>query len=106
MVEVPASSSVQERPDVLEGTLTVKDIPIKVLFDTGASRSFVAKNAARKLDLNLKKLKEPMTVQNPVGGSIDLSWVCGVPVSFSRYRFPTIAVVMNFKEFDLILGLD
>ena len=83
MVEVPASSSAQERSDVLEGTLNVKNIPVKVLFDTGASRSFIAKSAVKKLDLKLKKLKEPMTVQNPVGGSIGLSWVCGVPVSIS-----------------------
>ena len=67
MAEVPASSSAQERADVLEGTLTVKNIPIKVLFDTGASRSFIAKNVVKKLDLNLKKLKTPMTVHNPVG---------------------------------------
>ena len=27
-------------------------------------------------------------------------------VSFSCYRFPTFSIVMNFTEFDLILGLD
>jgi len=47
-----------------------------------------------------------MTVHNPVRDSLDLIWICGVPVSFSRYRFPTISIVMNFKEFDLILGLN
>ena len=68
MAETSEPLATQERPDVLEGTFTVKDIPFKVLFDTGASRSFVAKNVVKKLDLNLKKLKEPMTVHNPVGG--------------------------------------
>ena len=68
VAETSTPSVSQGRSDVLEGTRTVKNIPVKVLFDTGTSRSFIAKNAVKKLDLKLRKLKEPITVHNPVGG--------------------------------------
>ena len=82
----PAITDGSGKPDVLGGTLTIKNIPVSVLFDTGASRSFISGNLVHKLKLKRRKLKEPIKVRNPIGGSISLGIYCKVPISFSRYR--------------------
>ena len=77
-----------------------------VLFDTGASRSFIAKNTVHKLQLKQRKLKELVEVHTPIGGPITLGLYCRVPISYSFYKFPFDLIVMDFPEFDIILGLD
>ena len=81
-------------------------ILVSVLFDTGASGSFISGNLVHKLKLKRRKLKEPIKVQNQIGGSVSISICCRLPVSFSRYRFPFDSIVMDLSEFDVILGLD
>ena len=83
----PATTDGSGKPDVLGGTLTIKNIPVSVLFDTGASCSFISGNIVHKLKLKQGKLKEPIKVQNPIGGSVSLSSYCRVPVSYSCYKF-------------------
>ena len=102
----PATTDGSGKPDVLGGTLTIKNIPVSVLFDTGASRSFISGKIVHKLKLNQRILKEPIKVQNPIGGSVSLSLYCRVPISYSRYKFPIHLIVMDLSEFDVILGLE
>ena len=88
------------------GTLTIKNIPVSVLFDTGASRSFIASNTVHKLKLKQRKLKDSVGVHNPIGGSLILSSYCRVPVSYSSYKFSFDLITMDFPEIDIILRLD
>ena len=53
----PAITDGSGKPDVLGGTLTIKNIPVSVLFDTGASRSFISGNLVHKLKLKRRILK-------------------------------------------------
>ena len=47
----PTSSEGAGKPNVLDGTVSVKHIPVTALFDTGASRSFISSNTVKKLKL-------------------------------------------------------
>ena len=102
----PAITDGSGKPDVLGGTLIIKNIPVSVLFDTGASRSFISSNLVHKLKLKRGKLKEPIKVQNPIEGPVSLSSYCRVPVSYSCYKFSFKVIVMDHSDFDIILGLD
>ncbi|KAL8125444.1 hypothetical protein AgCh_012944 [Apium graveolens] len=49
--------------DVVAGTLSHNSIPIRVLFDSGASKSFMSKDCVVKMDLMLEDLAEPLTIE-------------------------------------------
>jgi hypothetical protein len=57
----------QEAPDVVIGMFLVNDTSAVVLFDSGASHSFVSAAYARKHNLPLALLKCQMIVSSPAG---------------------------------------
>jgi hypothetical protein len=54
---------VQEATDVVLGMFPVNSVPARVLFDSGASHSFVMETFACKSGLQLTPLKNSMLVQ-------------------------------------------
>ena len=54
----------EEAPDVVLGTFPVNSIPAKVLFDTGASHSFVSKTFATTNNLIVVPLSNQITVHS------------------------------------------
>ena len=107
--EKPSTSKDEKGKGVLEGTVFLFDIPIRVLFDTGASHSFIAMKTVKRKELKLKsKLeKNPLCVQNPIGGSTNLCLYCEeVPISHSLHQFPIDLYILDFDGFDVLLGMD
>nr|AAX92960.1 retrotransposon protein, putative, Ty3-gypsy sub-class [Oryza sativa Japonica Group]ABA92831.1 retrotransposon protein, putative, Ty3-gypsy subclass [Oryza sativa Japonica Group] len=73
----------QEDQGVLMGMFSVNSTPVKVLFDSGASHSFISLKASQKHNLTLVGLRKPMIVHSP-GGEIT-----GCGVSLQPYGFDT-----------------
>jgi hypothetical protein len=65
----------QAAPDVIIGMILVNDNGTIVLFDSGASHSFVAANFVQKHNLPLSMLKNRMIVSSP-GGDMHARHVC------------------------------
>jgi hypothetical protein len=65
----------QEAPDVIIGMILVNDNSAIVLFDSGASHSFVAANFVKKHNLPLSMLKNQMIVSSS-GGDMHAGHVC------------------------------
>jgi hypothetical protein len=57
----------QAAPDSIIGMILINDNNAIVLFDSGASHSFVAANFVQKYDLPLSMLKNRMIVSSPGG---------------------------------------
>jgi hypothetical protein len=57
----------QAAPDIIIGMILVNDNNAIVLFDSGASHSFVAANFVQKHNLPLSMLKNRMIVSSPRG---------------------------------------
>jgi hypothetical protein len=57
----------QEAPDVIIGMILVNDNNAIILFDSGASHSFIAANFVQKYSLPLSMLKNRMIVSSPRG---------------------------------------
>jgi hypothetical protein len=57
----------QEAPDVVIGMFLVNDTSAVVLFDSGASRSFISAAYVRKCNLPLALLRCQMIVSSPKG---------------------------------------
>ncbi|XP_074342238.1 uncharacterized protein LOC141679715 [Apium graveolens] len=48
---------------VVAGTFSLNFMPVKVLFDSGASKSFISKECVSSIDLMLEGLDEPLTIE-------------------------------------------
>jgi hypothetical protein len=57
----------QEAPDIIIGMILINDNNVIVLFDSGASHSFIAANFVQKHNVPLSMLKNQMIVSSPRG---------------------------------------
>jgi hypothetical protein len=57
----------QEAPEVMFGTFLVNSEPASVLFDSGASHSFVTNQFVEKHNLPMSLMKTPLLVSSPGG---------------------------------------
>jgi hypothetical protein len=62
-----AMEDAQTAPDVIVGLILVIDNNAIMLFDSGASHSFVAASFVQKYNMPLSMLKNQMIVSSPVG---------------------------------------
>jgi hypothetical protein len=65
----------QAAPDVIIGMILLNDNGATILFDSGASHSFIAANFVQKRNLPLSLLKNQMIVSSP-GGDMHARHVC------------------------------
>ena len=78
---IPSSSNAPTAAEkgknvVIQGMLSVYDVPVRVLFDTGASSSFISSDLVDRLGLEPEIVGRPLVVTNSIGGSTSLSMIC------------------------------
>ena len=79
----------------------------RVLFDSGASHSFIVASCARELGLEVEALEKPMYVSSPLGTRVSVDLICrGCELEISRILLTVDLRVMDMLEFDVILGMD
>ena len=78
-----------------------------VLFDTGASHSFISMLFAQMLGLECSVLDNLLTLGTPMGRVTDVSTVCrGCLVVIDGRKLLADLVVLPLQQFDVILGMD
>ena len=93
-------------PDVVSGTLNVDSHDAHVLFDSGATFSFISLDFARRANIASQQISESIHVSSP-GGLISSSVVCpGCTVSIGGDDFVANLMVIPLPVFDVILGMD
>jgi hypothetical protein len=101
-----AVEDAQQAPDFIIGMIVVNDNNTIVLFDSGASHSFVAANFVQKQNLPLSILKNRMIVSSP-GGDMHARHVSPkVSIPISGVEFLANLIVLESKGIDVILGMD
>jgi len=101
-----AIETVEEAPEIMMGTFSINSIPAIVLFDSGASHTFISQAFVRVHSIPLVAMKTPMLV-NSLGGTIPVSYQCrSASFSLRGVDFPISPMVMRTSGIDVILGLD
>jgi hypothetical protein len=101
-----AMEDAQAAPDVIIGMILVNDNNAIILFDSGASHSFIAVSFVRKYNLPLSMLKNQMNVSSP-GGDMHARHVCSkVSILIRGVEFLASLTVLESKGIDVILGMD
>ena len=92
---------------VVEGMFLVNTWPAKILFDSGASHSFISHAFMSILQLAPYVLANPLAVATPFGDSSLLEYVCkDCVVTLDDLQFRVDLIVLVMTEFDVILGMD
>ena len=79
----------------------------RVLFDSGASHSFIAASVVIELGLEVETLEEPLYVSSPLGIRARIRMICrGYELEISGTLLTVDLRIMDMSEFDVILGMD
>jgi hypothetical protein len=101
-----SAEKAQASPEVVLGTFPVNSYPATVLFDSGASHSFISKRFAGAHGLSVVELKILMQVHTP-GNDMRTAHYCpSVTIEIKRSRFLSNLILLESKDLDVILGMD
>ena len=79
----------------------------KILFDYGASHSFVAASSVDVLGLEVETLDEPLHVSSPLGTRVRIDQICrDCELEISGILLTMNLRVMDILNFDVIIGMD
>jgi hypothetical protein len=96
----------QQAQDVVLGMFLTSSHPTTVLFDSGASHSFISSSFVVKHYLPITIMKQTMLVSSP-GGEMRTKHICpAISISIRGVDFLANLVVLDSKGIDIILGMD
>ena len=78
-----------------------------ILFDSGASHSFVSSNFVKAHDVKMDDENQEWHVRVPTGDTQISKAICKrFPIIIGYLTMPADLVVMEINDFDIILGMD
>jgi len=95
----------EEAPDVVVGTFLVNSCPATVLFDTGASHTFISAQFVEKHSIATCTMQNTMLVKSP-GGKMHTNTLCpGMSIKIRGVDFLVNPIVLGSEGLDMILGM-
>jgi len=83
------------------------DHSVLVLFDSGATHSFISEECVSKLGLVVRDLGCELTISTPASGQVSTNSVCArCSIEVARRRFKVNLICLPLEGLDVILGMD
>jgi hypothetical protein len=95
-----------EGEPVMMGTFSVANHPAVILFDSGASHTFMSKTIVEKHCIPSVESKKGLVIQSPCGQIFTKEVVFHIPVNLVGYDFPTNMIVIKGQDVDVIFGMN
>nr|CAE02835.3 OSJNBa0014F04.1 [Oryza sativa Japonica Group]CAE03534.1 OSJNBa0061C06.22 [Oryza sativa Japonica Group] len=93
-------------PDVIVGTFLIHSIPATILFDSGASHSFISVPFVGRNQLGVERLRNPLLITT-LGGVMTAKYYSpAVPIEIQGIPFPSDLILLDTKNLDVILGMN
>jgi hypothetical protein len=93
-----------EGEPVMMGTFLIANHPAIILFDSGASHTFMSKTFMEKHCIHSTESREGFVIHSPEGQIFTKEVVFHIPVTLAGYVFPTNMIVIKGQDIDVILG--
>nr|CAE05256.2 OSJNBb0115I09.18 [Oryza sativa Japonica Group] len=93
-------------PDVIVGTFLIHSIPATILFDSGASHSFISVPFVGRNQLGVERLRNPLLITTPGGVMTAKYYSPAVPIEIQGIPFPSDLILLDSKNLDVILGMN
>jgi hypothetical protein len=100
MVDIP------EGAPVLTGIFSVLNYPTIILFDSGASHSFISTKFSAKCQLPFHHTNGGITISTPGGRVATYQINRHIPIKLGSFIFKTTLLLMGLDSVDIILGTD
>jgi len=97
--------SIPEGAPVMAGTFSVNDQSVTIVFDSGASYTFISKECVFKLGLEMECLKSPYSIHSLGGQIITNQMTRQVPLQLQGKIYPTYFIILPTQKVDIILGM-
>jgi hypothetical protein len=95
-----------EGEPIMMGTFLMANHPAVILFDSGASHTFISKKFVEKYCIPCIESREGFVIHSP-GGQIFTNEVAfHVPVTLAERDFPTNMIFIKGQDIDVILGMN
>jgi hypothetical protein len=95
-----------EGEPVMMGTFVVANYPAVILFDSGASHTFISKNFVEKHCIPCSESREGFIIHSPGGRIFTKEVAFNIPVTLVGRKFPTNMIVLKGQDIDVILGMN
>jgi hypothetical protein len=97
---------VYEEPDAVIGTFLLNNFSALVLFDTGASHSFISRVFVDRNKIPTSTINRPIKINSP-GGEMIATYGCPhLTLEIGAHSFPTSLIVLESQGLDIILGMN
>ena len=89
------AAQAEESTDVIIGNLSVNDIPTKVLFNCGASHSFISRPFVAMHDLVTQVLPRPLLIVSPARRMTSRVFIRDSIITMGNYKFLSSPMVLG-----------
>ena len=91
---------------VMTGTFSINGHPVTVLFDSGASHTFISKECVSRLGLEVETMSRSCHI-NSLGGQLVTNHIVRrVPLKLQGKIFHTSLIILPTQKVDIILGMN
>jgi hypothetical protein len=105
-VNLTTLSELPEGTPIITGTFSINQHPVIVLFDTGATHSFVSTKFGTKLGLDLYPVSGVYMITTP-GSKISSNQVCRtVPIQMGKNLMRADLLLLDLEGMDILLGMN
>jgi predicted aspartyl protease len=95
-----------EEAPIMTGTFSINYKPVIILFDSGATHSFISNKCVARVGLDPCQAQGSYMISTP-GGKIDSNQLIRyVPIQLGSMVIKTDLVLLPLKGMDIILGMD
>jgi hypothetical protein len=95
---------VPEGAPIMTGTFSVFNQPALILFDSGASHSFISQKFSAKCKLPFCHAKGSFMITTPGGKTVTNQLIRSVPIQLGSHIIKTTLLVLGLESMDIILG--
>jgi hypothetical protein len=95
-----------EGAPVMMGTFLVANHPTIILFDSGASHTFISKKFVEQHCIPYHESREGFKIHSPGGQIFTKEVAFQVPITLAERDFPTNMIVLKGQDIDVILGMN
>jgi hypothetical protein len=100
------SDEAQQAQDVVLGMFLASSHPATILFDSGASHSFISSSFVARHNLLIATIKYTMLVSSP-GGEMRTKHIClAVSITIRAVDFSSNLILLDSNGIGIILGMD
>jgi len=102
-----SSTEIAKNHDLIQGTCFIKGKTLNVLYDSGATHSFISNDCVKDMKLPISSLDTNLIISTPTSKSVITNKVClNCPLFIENRKFLTNLICLPLSQLDIILGMD